>query len=59
MSDAQTPQVNMPDPQKLAETMQRVAEKGQQVMQAFIDKQRQGGHEFRVLDPVVIMNTYQ
>ncbi len=59
MSDAQPPQVNMPDPQQLAETMQRVAEKGQRVMQAFLEKQQQGGHEFRVLDPVVVMNTYQ
>jgi len=59
MTDAQTPQVKMPDPQKLAETMQRVAEKGQQVMQAFIEKQQQGGHEFRVLDPEVMMSAYQ
>jgi len=59
MSDAQTPQVKMPDPQKLAETMQRVAEKGQHVMQAFIEKQQQGGHEFRVLDPEVMMSAYQ
>jgi polyhydroxyalkanoate synthase len=59
MTDRPSPQVKLPDPQQLAETMQRVAQKGQQVMQAFLDRQQQGGHEFRVLDPQVMMNAYQ
>jgi len=59
MADPQMPDMKMPDPKQLAETMSRVAEKGQALMQTFLDKAQKGGHEFRVLDTVVMMETYQ
>jgi hypothetical protein len=60
MNDQQIPEVRMPDPDEVRETVARIAEQSQRIVKDFIERQREGqGHEYRVLDPSVITHSFQ
>jgi polyhydroxyalkanoate synthase len=59
MSESQEPQINPPDPEKLNQTMTKIAEQSQRVVQEFIQRQSSGESEYNVLDPTVVGRAFQ
>ncbi|MDH3315048.1 MAG: class I poly(R)-hydroxyalkanoic acid synthase [Gammaproteobacteria bacterium] len=59
MSESQQPQINMPDPEKVNQTMAKIAEQSQRIVQEFIERQSSGQTEYNVLDPMVIGRAFQ
>ncbi len=59
MSESQEPQINMPDPEKVNQTMAKIAEQSQRIVQEFIERQSSGESEYNVLDPMVIGRAFQ
>ncbi len=59
MSESQQPQINMPDPEKVNQTMAKIAEQSQRIVQEFIERQSSGESEYNVLDPMVIGRAFQ
>ncbi len=59
MSESQEPQINLPDPEKVNQTMAKIAEQSQRVVQEFIERQSSGQSEYNVLDPTVIGHAFQ
>ncbi len=59
MGESQEPQIDPPDPEKLNQTMAKIAEQSQRVVQDFIQRQSSGQSEYNVLDPMVIGRAFQ
>ncbi len=59
MSENQQPQLNLPDPEKVNQTMAKIAEQSQRVVQEFIERQSAGQSEYNVLDPTVVGKAFQ
>jgi polyhydroxyalkanoate synthase len=59
MTEAQTPQINLPDPEKVAETMAKIAEQSQRLVQEFVERQAEGAGTYQVLDPFVMGRAFQ
>ena len=59
VSEQQQPGVKMPDPEVVAETMNRIAERSQRIVQEFVKRQQEGDVPgFQVMDPVVVGRTF-
>jgi len=58
MSDNKLPEPKMPDPAEVSKTVARIAQQSQRVVNAFMERQRQGDQPYNILDPGVIGNTF-
>ena len=59
MSEPKLPEIKMPDPAEVAETMARIAEQSRKVVNEFLERQALGGGDYSVLDPGVIARSFQ
>ena len=60
MSEREPAELNMPDPEKVGETVSKIAEQSQRLLQDFVDRQESdGGGEFQVLDPADMARSFQ
>ncbi|MDX1529848.1 MAG: class I poly(R)-hydroxyalkanoic acid synthase, partial [Gammaproteobacteria bacterium] len=59
MSESQDPQIHLPDPEKVNQTMAKIAEQSQRVVQEFIERQSSGEGGYNVLDPTVVGHAFQ
>jgi len=55
MAEQQQSEVRLPDPEVVAQTMARIAERSQRIVEEFLERQRAGeGPEFQLLDATVV-----
>ena len=60
MSEREPAELNMPDPEKVGETVSKIAEQSQRLLQEFVERQESdGAGEFQVLDPADIARSFQ
>ncbi len=59
MNDSQTPPLNLPDAEKVAQTMARIAEQSQRIVADFMQRQASGERPYNVLDPLVVGRAFQ
>jgi polyhydroxyalkanoate synthase subunit PhaC len=59
MPEHDSPAPKLPDPEMLAQTMARIAERSQRIVQEFAQRQRASeGADFQVMDPKVVGRTF-
>ena len=59
MTDSDATELKMPDPEKVSETMARIAEQSQRLVQEFVERQAHDGTEYHVLDPQDMARSFQ
>ena len=60
MSEREPAELNMPDPEKVGETVSKIAEQSQRLLQEFVERQESdGAGEFQVLDPADMARSFQ
>ncbi len=60
MSEPDTTELKLPDPKKVGETVARIAEQSQRVVQEFVERQaKDGAGEYQVLDPRIVARSFQ
>ncbi len=60
MSERPPAELNLPDAEKVGETVGKIAEQSQRLLQDFIERQEaDGGGEFQVLDPADMARSFQ
>ena len=59
MNDSQTPPLNLPDAEKVGQTMAKIAEQSQRIVTDFMQRQASGEHPYTVLDPFVVGRAFQ
>jgi len=59
MNDSQTPPLNLPDAEKVGQTMTKIAEQSQRIVTDFMQRQASGEHPYTVLDPFVVGRAFQ
>jgi polyhydroxyalkanoate synthase len=59
MNKAEPAELKMPDPDKVGETVSKIAEQSQRLVQDFVERQANNGGEFQVLDPQDMARSFQ
>jgi polyhydroxyalkanoate synthase len=60
MSERDTNELKMPDPERVGETVARIAEQSRRVVEEFVERQAEDGSgEYQVLDPQVMARSFQ